>query len=390
MSGADATDRLILAVAAEEGVLGPDAPRGALAAVDDGTGALTAAALEAAGEAGVVSWARSARTARDLRAAFADAIAAGRLDVPGPDGAADPVAALGSALAARDVVGALVRLPKSLRALEATAATLAGAMGGAAEAPGTTLVAGGRVKHMTRTQNDVLARVFTGVRATRGAGKSRCLVAGAPLPSPAAATPEEGAARVRVRGAERAIALRGVGGVFGGASADAGSLLLLRALDEHFAEELADASSVVDLGCGNGLLTAYLAAALPGARILASDDDLDAIASTRATLAASGLDGVADAARVEVAWDTSLSRAADASADLVVLNPPFHDGTAVDTTLVQDLLDAVARVLRPGGRLWMVHNSHLRYRPEVERRVGSVQQRARDRRFTVLRAVRRG
>ena len=91
---------------------------------------------------------------------------------------------------------------------------------------------------------------------------------------------------------------------------------------------------------------------------------------------------------MEVTWDVSLSRCEEASADLVLLNPPFHDGTVVDATLVQGLLDAAARVLRPGGQLWFVHNSHLRYRPEVEARFGAVRQRARDRRFTVLSAVR--
>jgi 16S rRNA (guanine1207-N2)-methyltransferase len=71
----------------------------------------------------------------------------------------------------------------------------------------------------------------------------------------------------------------------------------------------------------------------------------------------------------------------------VLLNPPFHDRAAVDPTLVRVLLDAAARVLKPGGLLWFVHNSHLRYRPEVERRVGAVRQQARDHRFTVLEAT---
>ena len=91
---------------------------------------------------------------------------------------------------------------------------------------------------------------------------------------------------------------------------------------------------------------------------------------------------------VEVTWDDALSQLPDRSADLVLLNPPFHDGTAIDATLVHGLLDAASRVLRPGGQLWMVHNSHLRYRAELERRVGPARQRARDRRFTILSAER--
>src|SRR5699024_801197 len=103
-----------------------------------------------------------------------------------------------------------------------------------------------------------------------------------------------------------------------------------------------------------------------------------------ATLEASGLarDGV------RVTWDASLSQEGDGSVDLVLLNPPFHDGTVVDATLVQGRPDAAAGVLRPGGRLGSVLNSRLRCRAQLTHRLGDVRQRARDRRFTVLSAVR--
>jgi len=90
----------------------------------------------------------------------------------------------------------------------------------------------------------------------------------------------------------------------------------------------------------------------------------------------------------EATWDAAGSRWPEASFDTTALNPPFHDGTTVDATLVQHLLDASVRLLAPGGALYLVHNSHLRYRGEVERRFASVEQVARDRTFTVLRASR--
>src|SRR5690606_15990805 len=113
--------------------------------------------------------------------------------------------------------------------------------------------------------------------------------------------------------------------------------------------------AAADLGCGNGLMTAYLAAALPETSVLGSDVDADAVGSTRETLAANDL----TRENVQVSWDDALSGLDAESLDLVLLNPPFHDGTTVDATLVQGLLDSAARVLRPGGQLWFVHNSHL-------------------------------
>lgn len=385
----DQTDRVILREAEEIGAL---AGTGDVVVLGDATGALVRAALEAVGDGGdrVIALDMSRGALEALAATFGPERDGGRLVLPGLD--LQGLDLHGPDLQGSDLQGpgadpdaladarcALMRLPKSLAALQARMLELRAVP---------VVIAGGRVKHMTRSQNDVLATTHREVRATRGLGKSRALVASGPRGEQAAPTRPAVAAHeleIRVAGASRPVSLRGIGGVFGGASADAGSLLLLDALDAALLDgslEPAAIESAVDLGCGNGLLTAWLAHALPQARLRASDDDADAVAATRATLEASGL------ARegVNVVWEASLADAADAGADLVVLNPPFHDGTAVDATLVQELLDAAGRVLRPGGQLWLVHNSLLRYRDEVADRIGPVRQRTRDRRFTVLSA----
>ncbi|ASK67047.1 16S rRNA methyltransferase [Brachybacterium avium] len=375
----DQTERVILQAAGEEGLTGCPCD---LIVVADSTGELTSAALDSLAEqpeARVWSWSASRAETSALAERFASAVGAGRLVLAA---GADPLP-LEEFAAEADAHLVLARLPKSLAGLEDLARRLA-RFAGQGGREDLTLVAGGRVKHMTRSQNEVLAGSFTEVRASRGVGKSRALIASGPRPEALAPEPIAGAVTVSVHGQPRELALRGSGGVFGGSRADAGSLLLLEALDRALVEGEISAERAVDLGSGNGLLTAHLAAALPEAEVLGSDDDAEAVASTRATLEASGLSREG----VRVSWDESLSQVADSSVDLVVLNPPFHDGTVVDATLVHGLLDSAARVLRPGGQLWFVHNSHLRYRAELEARVGAVQQRARDRRFTVLSAVR--
>ena len=382
--GPDQTDRVIIAAAEELGIGCPCD----VVVVDDATGELTAFALDAVADhadAVVLSWTSSLTLAAALQERFAEQIASGSLRVPAGQGV------IPLEQAAAEVEGhlmVLMRLPKAVHALEDRARRLAEAVRVSGQ-NGLEIVAGGRVKHMTRAQNEVLGTLFDEVRASRGIGKSRALIATDLREQAAAPAAAESSARLTVRGEPRELALRGIGAVFGGAGADAGSLLLLDALDRALtAGELGTAESPVvaaaDLGCGNGLMTAYLAAALPEASVLGSDVDADAVGSTCETLAVNTL----ARENVQVSWDDALSRVDAESMDLVLLNPPFHDGTTVDATLVQGLLDSAARVLRPGGQLWFVHNSHLRYRTEVERRVGDVEQRARDRRFTVLRAIR--
>lgn len=374
----DQTDRAILRAVWEEPFFTmPDCCDTLI--INDATGALTFDALSAHGQLDfasprVVSWTSSYRRARQLSQGFAEQIQSGALVVPSSD---DPVSLEN---VARDCGGhvAYGRLPRSLSELDAIARSVAR---GYSEDDGIVCLAlGGRTKHMTKSQNGVLAEAFTEVRAAHGVGKSRALMADGnrnDCPAPAVASAQ---VTLPMRGQQHTFELRGHGGVFGGASADAGSVLLLRALDQALPEFDSHVRQAVDLGCGNGMIASYLARALPRAQILASDDHSDAVFSTRDSLAANALSGE----RVRVTWDDAVSREPDESADLVVLNPPFHDGAAIDPTLVQGLLDAAARVLRPGGRLFFVHNSHLRYRPEVERRVGEVRELARDSRFTVL------
>jgi 16S rRNA (guanine1207-N2)-methyltransferase len=96
---------------------------------------------------------------------------------------------------------------------------------------------------------------------------------------------------------------------------------------------------------------------------------------------------LSNALDVRVTRDDALAGEPDASADLILLNPPFHTGATVHKGLAEKLFRASARVLRPGGELWTVWNSHLAYRPQLERLVGETRQIARGPKFTVTASV---
>ena len=101
-------------------------------------------------------------------------------------------------------------------------------------------------------------------------------------------------------------------------------------------------------------------------------------------MAVNGLDE-----RVKVTHDDAGSELADASADVVLLNPPFHLGTSVHTAAATRLFEAAARLLRSGGELWTVYNTTLAYRGELTRLVGPTEQVHRTAKFTVTRSIRR-
>jgi 16S rRNA (guanine1207-N2)-methyltransferase len=349
----DATDRLLLDEAA--GALAVDPDRGVV--VDDSHGALTLGAVVLHGASGV-------RVHQDLLVGeLALAANAGRIGQTGSYRSLP----LGPELV-RGARVVLAKAPKSLDALRELAEVVASGAD-----PAVTLYVGGRLKHMTRAMNDVLGDCFTDVHATLARQKSRVLVARGPRPVTSSFP------RCREH-ADLGVTLCAHGAAFAGAKVDRGTRALLEALPQA----APDAASALDLGCGTGLLAVALATARPQLRVMATDQSAAAVASTQATLAANGLTG-----RVEVRRDDAAASVADGSVDLVVCNPPFHLGVAVHAGAAERLFAAAGRVLRPGGELWCVYNSHLPYRESLRRLVGLTRQVSRDPVFTVAVSTRR-
>ena len=346
---ADAADRLLLD---ESAPARTDAGDGELVVIGDGYGALT---LGAASDGG-----RGIRVHQDpLTGERALAANAERF------GLGDAFASLPlSPGLVRDARVVLLRLPRSLDALSDIAALIA-----AHAAPGVVVFAGGRVKHMTLAMNDVLRESFTRLDVTHARQKSRVLVARGP---------HGGRDPVPLCARHDGIIVCAFGGAFAGASIDIGTRFLL----EHL-PPLPDGSAI-DLACGTGVVATALALRHPSLHVLACDQSAAAVTSARATADANG---VAD--RVEVVRDDMLGAQPDASASFIALNPPFHSGSAVHEGIAPRMFAEAARVLQPGGELWAVWNSGLRYRPALERAVGPTRQVARNTKFTVTASTRR-
>ncbi|MEP6482047.1 MAG: methyltransferase [Rhodoglobus sp.] len=255
----------------------------------------------------------------------------------------------------------LMQLPRSLVELDEVAATIA-----AYAADDVVVYAGGRIKHMSVAMNAVLAKHFGRVDVSHARQKSRVLIASLPIRGP---LPEP----ATVFHADLGIHVVATGATFAGTKIDIGTRALIAALPQA----APGASTAVDLGCGTGVVAAVLAKARPEVAVLASDASWGAVASARLTVEANGL------TNVTVTRDDALSEQPDASVDLVLLNPPFHLGGTVHTGAASKLFASAARVLKPGGELWTVYNSHLGYRGELARVVGPTREVSRNAKFTV-------
>lgn len=141
-------------------------------------------------------------------------------------------------------------------------------------------------------------------------------------------------------------------GVFAADGLDEASRLLLRHLPKL------PAPSALDLGCGAGWLARFLLQTGRANKVEAVDTHWMALEATRATLASFG-----SAATVRAS--EGLSDAAGPY-DLVVSNPPFHQGhkQTVDPTL--RMIADLPRVIRFTGRLYLVANRFLPYAEPLE------------------------
>lgn len=374
----DATDRLLLDEAAP---LLATASSGEVVTIGDRFGALTFGAL-ALGAPDVRAHADSTATEAAIDHQLADV---DRLDLARGDRDRLGVTVRDN-LDQQLLAGArlvLLQLPKSLAELTEIAELVA-----RHAADDVVVLAGGRVKHMTRSMNDVLAASFTDVRATLARQKSRVLVASGVRPEGRDAPPTY-PATARLTDAEL-VAAAGTphldvvahGGVFAGTALDLGTRFLLTTADKWpAAGRVHDA---LDLGSGTGLLATVLALRYPDARVVGTDSSAAAVASTRATAQANGAGERVVAVRGDAGADLE-----PASVDLILLNPPFHDRAAVRTDAAHRMFVAAGRALRQGGELWCVFNTALHYRQALTRAVGPTVHIMQNPKFTVTRSRRR-
>lgn len=271
---------------------------------------------------------------------------------------------------------AIVNAPKATQALAETIAAL--------QAHVTTIIVIGRSNSMSRAVNKELARGFARVDVSPGAGKHRMIIGSRPLSSPSLPSfPKHGTITHPATGV---LGTRAHGACFSGVKNDEGSALLLQAVAAEVAPESPQA--VLDLGCGNGWLLSAVMKLTTKARGVGVDVSKAAVASARETAEANGLEVeviLADATHPQTLAGTD-SLASTAGYDLILLNPPFHQGTTIETDTATELMRSATALLAPGGQVFTVFNSHLRYRETLERLIGPSDQVVRTSKFTVVRS----
>ncbi|NBI42537.1 16S rRNA (guanine(1207)-N(2))-methyltransferase RsmC [[Haemophilus] felis] len=148
-------------------------------------------------------------------------------------------------------------------------------------------------------------------------------------------------------------------GVFSASELDAGTLLLLSTLTQPIQ------GKVLDIGCGAGVIGSYIKKSYPQIELTMSDIHAMALTSAKRTLTENQLTGNVVASNVFSHIDDKF--------DLIISNPPFHDG--IDTTyqVVNQLISQAKWHLKQGGELRIVANAFLPYADWLDQHFGTHQ-----------------
>ncbi len=229
---------------------------------------------------------------------------------------------------------------------------------------GTPIWAGGMVKYLPKRFFEIFSTYTTESAYTLAKGKARLytgkLVNPASLDTKHPATTHATAApftkqkTITLPNTDKSISYISYPGVFSYKRLDGGTEFLL----SHF-PRVPQPHRIVDLGCGSGILLTAAALQWPQAELIGTDDSSLAIAATRESASLHNLS--------PTLMQTHIAEGiADATAQLVLCNPPFHQDHRVSMDLGLSFVSEAARILQEGGYLALVANKHLGYKKILE------------------------
>ena len=268
-----------------------------------------------------------------------------------------------------DIDLVLWRVPKSTSLFEQQIARLRAVL-----TPETIIFVGGMDKHLLPNTKELLTRLG---KVTTLAGKRKSHVFRVEfdpsLPSPFAPK------NIELALPEYDLTISGDANVFAREKLDIGARFFI----EQFAQ-LPKASTIADIGCGNGVLSLAVHKLQPQATVYACDESYQAIVAARANWQRNF--GAANEGNFAV--DDGLSNYQGEPFDLILCNPPFHQQHVIGDHIARQLFTQSKKHLAPGGQLWVVGNRHLDYHIVLKKIFGNCRQQAANQKFVVLVAQR--
>ncbi|WP_404355768.1 methyltransferase [Methylotuvimicrobium sp. KM1] len=144
-----------------------------------------------------------------------------------------------------------------------------------------------------------------------------------------------------------------------------------------------NAETIIDLGCGNGIVGLLAAERNPNAVVHFVDESFMAIASARENFKLA----FGESRLANFSVGDCLSDFTAESADVILCNPPFHQQNAVGDMIAAKMFRQAREVIKQGGKLLVIGNRHLGYHLELKKLFGNVLVIAANRKFVILQSM---
>ena len=146
--------------------------------------------------------------------------------------------------------------------------------------------------------------------------------------------------------------------------------------------------TVVDLGCGNGVLGLYMLNQNKHTKVVFVDESYMAVASAKQNV----LVNMAEKEHqcdfiVNNCLDNFTKKSKFTEADMVLCNPPFHQQNAITDHIAWQMFRDSHRVLKKGGELRIIGNRQLGYHIKLKRLFGNEKLIASNDKFVTLSAI---
>lgn len=270
-----------------------------------------------------------------------------------------------------DVV--LIKIPKSLAMLEDQLHRVRASLGSF-----TTVIAGGKTKHIHNSTLELFEKIIGPTTTSLARKKARLIFSkyDADLAVPENPHPVVFKLDEQLDGKELKIVSHAA--VFSREKLDKGTRLFIENIpaDDRY-------RTIVDLGCGNGVLGLVAAIKNPVAKIIFADESYMAVESSIDNFSA-----VFDETRDAEFLQTDCLYGVPAnSVSLILCNPPFHHSNAMNDETAWQMFAESRSALEPQGELWVIGNRHLAYHAKLKHLFGNCEVVASNNKFTLLKSI---